>query len=196
MCWIPASSRPRGRSCSYGEVASGEAPQGPPSRSNARRIADGGVLETPDRTARTSLEGQELYVDLDMVAGHLLRVAPRVQCPTASLLGQRPDPVPHERSIDSGAGDLNAVVALEVPSDSLGPEVGFPPQLEDLLDGLRADRVRPVLADRSPPANAGLALCSRGSSPAVERGPGNPKSSAGPHDLDPRRSLVQHQPIP
>jgi len=72
-------------------------------RARTRRVVDRRVLVAPDALAGFPLQGEELYVDLDVMPGHLLLVAVGVDCPSA-------DPV--REPIEPVAGDVPLAVDL------------------------------------------------------------------------------------
>src|SRR5271169_2263018 len=105
-------------------------------RADTGRIIDGRVLVTPDGFAAFPLEGQELDVDLDLVARNLLFVAFGVDFSDAGSTRKFAQSMPPENPIDPCIRDFDVVVAGEIPDDPDRTEMIGLPQMQNLLDDL------------------------------------------------------------
>ena len=74
-------------------------------------------LIAADPSVIVCLQGQELDIDLDVVAGNSFGVATSVNGSAAYLARQRTDPVALECTINTRARGLEAVVTLKIPRD-------------------------------------------------------------------------------
>jgi hypothetical protein len=117
-------------------------------RPDARRIVGGGILELPDFLAALPNEGEELDVHLDMMAEHLLVIALGADLAHARSVRQAANAVAPEDTRHACVGDLNVVVARQIPDDPNRPEVVFAAQVKDLIDDLGRGLVGGVLGDR------------------------------------------------
>ncbi len=108
-------------------------------RADASGVIDGGELITTDFLAVLRGQGEELHVYLDLMTRNLLGVTTGMDCSPSNLARQTPDPVALERAVDARRGSCKPLVALEVPRDSLRPEVILGTQVQDLLDEFRRD---------------------------------------------------------
>jgi len=96
-------------------------------RADTGRIINGCVLVTPDGFSVFPLEGQELDVDLDLVARNLLFVAFGVDFSNAGSTRKFVQPMPPENPIVPRARDFDVVIASEIPDDPDRPEmIGLP----------------------------------------------------------------------
>lgn len=100
-------------------------------------VIDGHVLKTADPAVICGLKAEELDIQLDVVARHLLGVPTCMDRPTTHVLRQSPHAIANQGAVNGGAGGLDPVIALDVPGDSLRPEMVSPPKVENLLDRLR-----------------------------------------------------------
>jgi hypothetical protein len=134
--------------------------------------------ESPSR-----LEVEELDVDLHVVTGHGLLVPLPGDRALARVVGQAVEAVALEDLVDAPGGDLDAVVALQVPGDADVPEVVGLAQVEDiLLDVGRRAQLRVLGAglavDQSP-----LAVLLVGAPPLVKDLARNAEVAAGGRDV-------------
>jgi hypothetical protein len=109
-------------------------------------VIDGGVLVVALR--RGPGDGvDELHVDLDPMTGELFLVAlPAAVVALVALIGGQAAHVgPFEDPPDTGLGDLDVVIALQVHGDLVGPEVVVLAQIHDLADHLFVGGVRAVM---------------------------------------------------
>ena len=79
------------------------------------------TLVAPNPLAVLASEGQELHVDLDVMAGDLLLVPVGVHRAPADAGGESVQPMALEGPVHRGVADPDAVVALQVPRDGIGP---------------------------------------------------------------------------
>ena len=94
-------------------------------RTHARCIVGGGILEAPDLFAMLSSAGKELDIHLDVMAGDLLAVALGMDFSHARSARQPTDAVAPEDVGHASIGELDTVIARQVPDDPDGPEVIF-----------------------------------------------------------------------
>ena len=103
---------------------------------NSGCIVDRCVLEPTDLFASFSFEGQKLNVHLNVMTWHLLLIAFGVQLAHSCASGQTVKAVTPKDTIDAGVGDIDAVVARQVPDDPYWPEVIFAPQIKHFVNDL------------------------------------------------------------
>ena len=87
-------------------------------RANSGRIVDRRVLIPAHRSAPFPLEGQELDVDLHVVAGHLLLVSMRVDGPPSNPIRESVEAMALADAVHGRVGRLDVVIALQVPDDA------------------------------------------------------------------------------
>ena len=86
-------------------------------RSDTGRIINGDVLTALDRFSVFALEGQELDVDLDLMARDLVLIPSGVDFADARAATKLVQAMSPEDAIDPGIRDFDAVIAGEVPDD-------------------------------------------------------------------------------
>ncbi len=102
-------------------------------------IIHGRILKAADRLGMRSLELQKLYIDLDMMSGHLLFIALGLYRSFLSISGEPIQAISLENLVDYTRGDLQAMVPLQEPRDpELAQVVGLS-QIEDLFFDLLWD---------------------------------------------------------
>lgn len=90
-----------------------------------------------------------------------------------------PKTLPDKGPVDRRAGGLHPVIAIEVPSDSLGAEVIRAPQMNDFLHDFCGELPRMALRDGPFPHQPRFALSGVGLPPPVEAGPRHVKELTG-----------------
>ena len=100
------------------------------------RVINGCVLETPHLFAAFSFEGQELNVNLDLMAGHLFVVSFGVQLAHSCASWKPIETIAPQNSINSRIGDFGAVIAGQVPHDPDRTEVILTAKIEYFIDDL------------------------------------------------------------
>ena len=148
-------------------------------RPDARRIVDVGILEPPDFLAALTSKGEELDVHLDVMTWHLFVVALGMDFADARSARQSADAVAPEDTRHTCVGDLNVVVARQIPDDPDRPEVVFAAQVKDLVDDLGRGLVGRVLGDRFGIDQPNFAVLVVSGFPAVETSPAHAEVSAG-----------------
>src|SRR5262245_47839344 len=156
------------------------------------RIVDRRVLVAPDPLALRALQGQELHVDLDVMARDLLLVAVSVHRAPPDPGGEPVQPMALEGPVHRGVADPDAVIALQVPGDADGPEVIRPPQVQDLVDDGRRRRLRMRMGTGLLVDEPGRALPLIGGLPDIEEGPRNTEVAARLPDVHGPRRVLQH----
>lgn len=100
-------------------------------------IVDGCVLEPLNSFSCVTDKFQELDIDLDVVSRSLFFVSQRRDSSNGSVPRQAIHSVPPEDIINATRGDLDVMVALQVPDDPLRTEMVLSPQVQDLfLNGM------------------------------------------------------------
>ena len=113
-------------------------------------VVDGGVLIALDRLSVFSPEDQELDVNLDLVAWHLLLVAGCVDLAEPCSPRQAVQAIALEDTGYAGSRDLDVMVARQIPNDAHWPQVVGLAQVKNLFDDLWRCAVPGVLRDRLP----------------------------------------------
>lgn len=158
---------------------------------DAGGIVNGSVLVTFDRLPVFSLKDQELDVNLDLVAGNLSLVASGVDLAEPCPPRESVQAIPLENARDASSGDLDVVVACQIPDDAHGPQVVGLAQVKNLLDDLRRRSVPGVLRDRLLPNLSSLTMPLERGLPAVEAGSADAEVAAGPGDVSSLLSVLQ-----
>ncbi len=119
---------------------------------DGRSFVDGGILVTLDRLSVFFPEDQELDVNLDLMARHLLLVAGGMDLAEPRTSWEPVQAIALEDAGYAGSGDLDVVVARQIPNDAHWPQMVGLPQVKYLLDDLWRCAVPGVLRDRPPAA--------------------------------------------
>ena len=130
--------------------------KGPAKSPNGCGVIDRRVRVAPNRTASFSLQGQELHVHLHVMPGHLLLVAVRVYSPPSDAVRESAHAMSPADPIDRRIGDLDVVVALQVPNDPNRPHVIGPTQMENLLHYIIGGFVGVVVGAAAPATRQAL----------------------------------------
>lgn len=105
-----------------------------------RGVVDGRLLEATSGLAVRPLERDNLKVYLNMKSRDLLFVAAGVERPTANSRGKASHAMTNQDPIDACKGNSDSVVSLQVPDNSLRPEVILGSELQDFVYGLLGNR--------------------------------------------------------
>ena len=157
-----------------------------------RAVIDRRVLVALDRLSVFAVEFQELDVNLDLMAGHLLLVALGVDLADARPARQSAQTMPLENAVDASIGELDGVIARQVPDDAHRPEMIGLPQMQDLFNDLGGCAIGWVLRDGLAVLQTRYATLSVGISPAVEAGATHTEIPAGPPDIADRLSVLEN----
>ena len=130
------------------------------------------------------------------MARDLLFVAVGVHRPPPNTVREPVQPVALERPVHRGVADPDAVVALQVPGDTDGPEVVGPPQVHDLLDDRGGRRLRMRVGAGLLVDEARLTLSLVGSLPNIEQRPGDAEVAACLPDVPGPRRVFQRPGLP
>jgi hypothetical protein len=150
---------------------------------DAGGIVDGGVLIALDRLPVFSSEDQKLDVDLDLMAWNLLLVTSGVNLAKPCSPRQPVQAIALEDTGYAGSGDLDVMVAGQIPDDVHRPQMVCLPQVKNLLDDFRRCSVLWVLWDWLLPNEARLTIILKCRLPSVESGPANAEVPAGPANM-------------
>lgn len=169
-------------------------------------VVDGDVLVALDRFSVFAVELQELDVDLDLMARHLLLIALGVDLADQCSARQTAQPMALENAIDARIGELYGVIPLQTLDDAHGPKMMAPPQIQDLPDTLGDCATGGVPGDGLAVLQADDAVLPEGIPPAIEAGAADAKIPArladrppliGPSGMDGEalsRSMLIHTP--
>lgn len=84
-----------------------------------------------------TLKSKKRHVHLDVVARYPFGVAAGVNSSTADAFRQASQIMADKGPINARTGSLDSMVTLEIPSDSLRPEMVNLSEMKDLFDYLR-----------------------------------------------------------
>jgi hypothetical protein len=104
--------------------------------SHACGIIDGRVLKAPDSMPLGALEAHNLHVCLNMMARDRLGVTVRVNGSPAHVSRQSTESVANQRPIHACIGDVDTVIADQVPRNSLRAKAVGIPEFQNPLYGL------------------------------------------------------------
>ena len=142
-------------------------------------IVNGGVLITLDRFVIFVREGQELNIDLDLVAGDLFLIPDGVNFAQPRSAWQLAYPIAFEDTINTCAIYLDVMVAGEIPDDANRPEMVSLAQMHNLLDNFWRCSVDRVLGNRLLVDQSSFTGVFIQSFPTVKANPCNAEVSAG-----------------
>ena len=153
-----------------------------------------GIVDNPGLVAFDGfsvfvLEFQELDVDLDLVARHLLLISLGVDLADTCAARQPAEAIAPENAIDPGVGNSDGVITRQIPDDADWPQPVGLAQIQHLLDDLEGRTIGRVLWRRLRVLKACQAVLSISCSPTVETGPTDAEIPAGLSDIGGFESL-------
>jgi hypothetical protein len=133
--------------------------------SDAGGIVDGRVLITLDRFFVFALKSQELNINLDLMARHLLLVSLGVNFAQPGAARKSADAIALQNAVNTNTGYFDVVITGEIPHDADWPEMISLPQVQDLLNNSCRGLMGMRSCDRPSADEANLAILPKGIAP-------------------------------
>jgi hypothetical protein len=143
-------------------------------RAHPRHVVNRRVLLPLDLLPLFSLEDQELDVQLDMMARHLLAVSLRVHLSQSRPARQAVQSMALEGAIGTCIGDFDGRIALQLPDNPDRSEMILAPEVKDLLFDFSGHFIWMIMWHKTGDEQASLTLVCLGLAPSIKARSPNP----------------------